>query len=152
MLPQEEALHSDNSNEERDCSSSIPSDSGSLHAHEQEGAGLPDNLDGDIQVDHRISDGSDDEDPEGAQSPLTLPSDTHYIHHQYPVDQGAFVGTRWSHKKHAESAQYPYFPWASKDEYEIVHWLATEGLSQGAIKRFLATGFVSCKLDFRIGK
>lgn len=50
---------------------------------------------------------------------------------------GAFRGTLWEQRKAREDPAHPYYPWASLHEFRTVQWLSTEGLSQGAINRYL---------------
>lgn len=57
---------------------------------------------------------------------------------------GKRVGTKWEAKKANEQTELPFYPWASQAEFELVNWLSTEGLSQGAIDRYLALDWVSC--------
>lgn len=51
--------------------------------------------------------------------------------------------TLWENMRTHENPELPFAPWSSKDEYELVEWLATSGLSQAAINRFLALSWVS---------
>nr|VWO99818.1 Beta-lactamase (EC [Ganoderma boninense] len=41
------------------------------------------------------------------------------------------------HRRKEDTNQVPWFPFASEEEWELAQWLATSGLSQGAIDRFL---------------
>lgn len=56
---------------------------------------------------------------------------------------GDYAGTAWDKKKSKEDPKLTYHPWASKEEFEVVNWLSSEGLSQGAINRFLKLQYVS---------
>lgn len=51
--------------------------------------------------------------------------------------------TLWENMRTHENPESPFAPWSSKDEYELVEWLATSGLSQAAIDRFLGLNWVS---------
>ncbi|KAF8287390.1 hypothetical protein DL93DRAFT_2038892, partial [Clavulina sp. PMI_390] len=42
-----------------------------------------------------------------------------------------------------EIRDLPFYPWKSAEEFEIVNFLSVEGLSQGAIDRFLRLIYVS---------
>lgn len=51
--------------------------------------------------------------------------------------------TLWENMRTHENPESPFAPWSSKDEYELVEWLATSGLSQAAIDRFLGLNWVN---------
>jgi len=55
--------------------------------------------------------------------------------------------TRWEQMRSNEDPANPFAPWNSKEEYELVEWLATSGLSQAAIDRFLNLNWVSYLTD-----
>lgn len=109
------------------------------------GSGAPVDESSDDPGDREPEDFPDDNDEDRPRSPLTLPRNTRYHVRTYPVNRGPYVGTRWEQKRMEESPRHPFFPWASEDEYKLVEWLSTEGLSQGAIDRYLKLEQVSCK-------
>ncbi|KAF9513021.1 hypothetical protein BS47DRAFT_1269347, partial [Hydnum rufescens UP504] len=41
-----------------------------------------------------------------------------------------------------ENPQQPFYPWASLDEFEVVDWLSSSGLSQAKINEFLNLSWV----------
>ncbi len=53
------------------------------------------------------------------------------------------VGMLWERMKLAEDPDHPFYPFHSADKFEIVEFLATANLSQGAIDRFLKLSLVS---------
>lgn len=56
---------------------------------------------------------------------------------------GQYSGTAWEKMKQEERPDLPYHPWVSQEEFEVVNWLSREGMSQGAINRFLKLQYVS---------
>ncbi len=56
---------------------------------------------------------------------------------------GHYVGMKWDKMKANEKERLPFYPWASQEEFDVVEWLSTEGLSQRAIDRFLKLSYVS---------
>ncbi len=50
--------------------------------------------------------------------------------------------TLWDKMMSQEDCGQPYSPFESKEEWELVYWLSTEGLSQGAINCFLKLRWV----------
>jgi hypothetical protein len=51
--------------------------------------------------------------------------------------------TRWQEFLAHEDPLWPYFPWASLEEYQLVEWLSTSGLSQDKIDKLLDLAWVS---------
>lgn len=64
-----------------------------------------------------------------------------------PDARAAFIypertSTPWENMKASEDPNAPHAPWANKEEYQLVNWLATSHISQGAIDKFLKLGYV----------
>lgn len=83
----------------------------------------------------------------GPQSPDRVnPSGPYQIQARDPSHEpqvGNYVGTTWEAKRANEQTNLPFYPWASQAEFQLVSWLSTEGLSQGAIDRYLKLRCVS---------
>lgn len=52
------------------------------------------------------------------------------------------TSTRWEEMRADEDPANPFAPWQSKEEYELVQWLAAAGISQAAIDEFLRMSWV----------
>jgi len=50
--------------------------------------------------------------------------------------------TQWDRLKSLENPQQPFHPWASLEEFEVVDWLSSSGLSQAKINDFLNLSWV----------
>jgi hypothetical protein len=50
--------------------------------------------------------------------------------------------TQWDRLKSLENPRQPFHPWASLDEFEVVDWLSSSGLSQAKIDDFLNLSWV----------
>lgn len=89
--------------------------------------------------------GNDDGNPGQAETPVNPSGPYQYLDRDPELEPkiGAYIGTKWEEMKAREKDNLPFYPWASRAEFEIVNWLATEGLSQKAIDRFLQSKYVS---------
>jgi hypothetical protein len=61
---------------------------------------------------------------------------------------GKYIGTRWEKLKSDEKPDLPHYPWASQEEFDVVNWLSTEGLSQKGIDRFLKLQYASIGTNY----
>ena len=104
---------------------------------------LPQHLDEDHQFDNETMGGPELNDP---ATPAKI---------KVQIDPKAaytfgHVSTLWERMKLAEDPDHPFCPFCSADEFEIIEFLATANLSQGATDRFLRLSFVSQHHSLRV--
>lgn len=81
--------------------------------------------------------------PAGTASPPPIPLPKYHIH-TVPgaAHRGEKEGTHWETKHSNENPAFPFYPWASEAEYNLVAWLTLSKLSAAAIDQFIHLEFV----------
>ncbi|KAF8287638.1 hypothetical protein DL93DRAFT_2234551 [Clavulina sp. PMI_390] len=96
---------------------------------------------------HNPEDQEDDEMEEDDENPFEQdrlnPDGPWFYSTTAQVWRGKRKGTVWEQMKKVELDGLPFFPWGSMEEFEVVSWLLMEGLSLGAVQRFLRLQYVS---------
>jgi len=76
--------------------------------------------------------------------PSPIRPEPYYHVHSVPgaAQRGSKEGTRWETTLNNEHPEFPFHPWASEVEFELVEWLTLSKISASAIDEFLRLKFV----------